>query len=66
MAPIVGTWVIVPVKLTGALVTVVGLYYLRRLKPARAAAWFVLVLYVLIVLNNSITILVEVFLFKGP
>lgn len=62
MAPIVGTWVIVPVKLMGALVTVAGLYHLRRLKPARAAAWFVLVLYVCIVLNNSFTIWVEVLL----
>jgi hypothetical protein len=61
MAPIVGSWVIVPVKLTAALLVVAAFYRLRRLKMARAATWFVLVLYILVVFNNSVTILAELF-----
>ncbi len=59
MAPIVGSWIIFPVKLGAALVVVICLYRYRRLKMGRAAAWFVLILYILVVANNSITLLLE-------
>ncbi len=60
MAPIVGSWVIVPVKLGAALVVVYSLYRCRKLKLGRAAAWFILILYILVVVNNSLTLLLEI------
>jgi len=59
MAPIVGSWVIVPVKLGAALFVVLCLYRCRKLKLGRAAAWFILVVYILVVLNNSVVLLLE-------
>ena len=59
MRPILGSWVIVPVKLGAALFVVVVLYRCREMKLGRAATWFILVVYVLVVLNNSLTLLIE-------
>jgi hypothetical protein len=59
MAPIVGSWLIVPVKLGAALFVVYGLHRCRAMKLGRAAAWFLLVVYILVVLNNSAVLFLE-------
>lgn len=65
MAPIVGTWLIVPVKLIGAFLMAYGLHYCNKKYPQRKAAkriaWFVLILYILVVLNNGLTLIAELY-----
>ncbi len=62
MAPIIDKWIIVPIKLGAALAVVFGLRYCRKMKLGRAVTWFVLVFYILIVLSNSLTLVIELFL----
>ena len=57
MAPIVSTWIMVPIKLVVPLVVLIGFYCVRRVKLARAATWFLLVNYIFVVLNNSLVVL---------
>ena len=57
MAPIVSSWWIVPVKLIGAFLVAYGLWRCRKIKAGRVVAWGVLLMYLLVVLDNGITLL---------
>lgn len=61
MAAILGSWVIVPVKLGLAALMVYLLWRARVKHPkwqaAKIAAWGVLVFYTLVVINNSLILL---------
>jgi hypothetical protein len=65
MAPIVGSWLIIPVKLLGACLMVYIAHRARTKYPqwkvAKGATLFALMLYILIVINNSLTIIAEVY-----
>jgi hypothetical protein len=57
MAPIVSSWVMVPIKLIIPLAVLIGFYCVRSLKLARVATWILLVFYIFVVFNNSLVIL---------
>ena len=54
MRPLIGSWVIVPLKLGGAFLVAYMLYRLRWWKVARAVTWGVIVLYSLVVVSNTL------------
>ena len=58
MAPILSSWLIVPVKLGAALLVVLGFMWAEKKarRATRAAAWFVLVVCILVVANNSLVL----------
>ena len=61
MRPLISSWVIVPIKLTGAFLVSYGLYRINKIfphwKPQRAAAWGVFFLYLFVVISNTLAIL---------
>jgi hypothetical protein len=70
MAPIVGSWVIIPIKLGLAGLAVYLLWRAngRCVKWPRApkiAAWIVFVFYILVVLNNGLILILELYLLRG-
>lgn len=56
MAPIVSSWVMVPIKLVVPLVVLGGFYHVRSLKLARVATWILLVFYSFVVFNNIVVV----------
>ena len=57
-ALIIGSWLIVPLKLGGAFLVAYGLWWCRKKKAGRVAAWGILLLYILVVVNNSAALLI--------
>ena len=57
MAPIVTSWLIVPIKLTGAFLMAYMLWRVREYRVGRAATKFVVGLYVFVVVWNAVNII---------